>query len=149
MMIDLDMLVADFTASADQAAVDDWPCPLRTDIIRAPHVQPALPRGHGAVYVFALGAAAGESATCGAGTVLKVGRVGARSEPRFRSQHYNPRSAGSTLANSLLTYRIMWPWLGIDHLDENDVKNWMLSNLDRFHIFVRWRPRSGVNQRRA
>lgn len=70
------------------------------------------------------------------GTVLKVGRVGARSEPRFRSQHYNPRSAGSTLANSLLTYRIMWPWLGIKHLDESGVKNWMLSNLDRIHIFV-------------
>jgi hypothetical protein len=136
MMIDLDILVADFTASADGAGVDGWPCPLRTQILRAPHVQPALPDGHGAVYAFALGATAGQSAACGAGTVLKVGRVGARSDPRFRSQHYNPRSAGSTLANSLLAYRIMWPWLGIDQLDENDVKSWMLSNLDRFHIFV-------------
>lgn len=55
---------------------------------------------------------------------------------RFRSQHYNPRSGGSTLASSLLTYRIMWPWLGIEQLEERDVKSWMLVNLDRMHIFV-------------
>jgi hypothetical protein len=30
----------------------------------------------------------------------------------------------------------MWPWLGIEHLDERSVKNWMLANLDRLHIFV-------------
>jgi hypothetical protein len=77
-----------------------------------------------------------QSAQCGEGTVLKVGRVGARSEPRFRYQHYNPRSAGSTLASSLLTYRIMWPWLGIERLDHDSVKNWMLASLDRFHVFV-------------
>lgn len=76
------------------------------------------------------------SAPCGAGTVLKVGRVGARSDARFRSQHYSPHSAGSTLARSLLTYRIIWPWLGIEYLDEHNVKSWMLSNLDRMHIFV-------------
>lgn len=65
-----------------------------------------------------------------------MGRVGARSDARFRSQHYSPHSAGSTLAKSLLTYRIMWPWLGIEHLDERNVKSWMLTNLDRMHIFV-------------
>jgi hypothetical protein len=136
MMLDPGTLLADFAMSAKHAAVDDWPCPLRTDVLRAPHSPPALPPGYGAVYAFALGAAAGESAPCGVGTVLKVGRIGARSEPRFRYQHYKPRSAGSTLASSLLTYRIMWPWLGIDHLDERCVKDWMLSNLDRIHIFV-------------
>jgi len=68
--------------------------------------------------------------------VLKVAHVGARSEARFRHQHCNPRSARSTLAKSLLTYRIMWPWLGIDHLDELGVKRWMLSSLDRLHIFI-------------
>ena len=135
-MIDPDTLLSDFAASANHAAVDGWPCPLRADVLRAPHSPPALPPGYGAVYAFALGATAGEPAPCGTGTVLKVGRVGARSEPRFKSQHYNPRSAGSTLANSLLTYRIMWPWLGIKHLDESGVKNWMLSDLDRIHIFV-------------
>lgn len=33
---------------------------------------------------------------------LKIGIVGANSNPRFLSQHYNPKSAASTLAASLL-----------------------------------------------
>lgn len=133
-LIDPETLVTDFAAAADQAAINGWPCSLRTGFLPAPHTPPALPAGYGAVYAFAV--ADTSSAPCGAGTVLKVGRIGARSEPRFKSQHYNPRSAGSTLANSLLTYRIMWPWLGIRHLDDRDVKSWMLVNLDRMHIFV-------------
>jgi hypothetical protein len=136
MMIDPKVLVADFAAAAGRSGIDGWPCSLRTEVLRAPHQPPALPPGSGAVYAFALSANAGDSTPCGAGTVLKVGRVGARSEPRFRSQHYNPGSAGSTLANSLLTYRIMWPWLGIEHIDAGGVRNWMLANLDRIHIFV-------------
>jgi hypothetical protein len=36
----------------------------------------------------------------------------------------------------MLTYRIVWPWLGIEHLDESDVMSWMFANLDRMHIFV-------------
>jgi hypothetical protein len=134
MLIDPETLVTDFAASADKAVINGWPCRLRGEILHAPHTPPVLPAGYGAVYAFALADAS--SAPCGIGTVLKVGRIGARSEARFRSQHYNPRSAGSTLASSLLTYRIMWPWLGIRHLDEHDVKSWMLTNLDRMHIFV-------------
>jgi hypothetical protein len=30
----------------------------------------------------------------------------------------------------------MWPWLGIDELDESTVKPWMLSHLDRAHFYV-------------
>ena len=133
-LIGPDMLVTDFAAAADKAAINGWPCRLRTELLPAPHMPPMLPAGYGAVYAFAL--AEVSSAPCGAGTVLKVGRIGARSETRFRFQHYSPRSAGSTLASSLLTYRIMWPWLGIDHLDERNVKGWMLANLVRMHIFV-------------
>lgn len=133
-LIDPDALANDFAMSADKAAINDWPCTLHTELLPAPHMPPALRAGYGAVYAFAL--ADVSSAPCGAGTVLKVGRVGARSDARFRSQHYHPGSAGSTLARSLLTYRIMWSWLGIEHLDERNVKSWMLSNLDRMHIFV-------------
>ncbi|TDW95381.1 hypothetical protein EV137_2717 [Kribbella pratensis] len=68
--------------------------------------------------------------------VLKVGKVGPNSEPRFRYQHYSPTSAGSTLAKSLLTHSIVWPWLGIDRLGPATVKDWMLANLDRLHIYV-------------
>jgi hypothetical protein len=133
-LIDAETSVTDFTASADEAAIDGWPCRLEPQFLPAPHMPPVLPAGYGAVYAFAL--AEGSSAPCGAGTVLKVGRVGARSEPRFRFQHYSPRAARSTLAGSLLKYRIMWPWLGIESLDERDVQSWMLTNLARLHIFV-------------
>ncbi len=67
--------------------------------------------------------------------VLKVGKVGPNSDARFRSQH-DTTSGRSTLAKSLLTHRILWPWLGISQLDEATVKPWMLSNLDRMHIYV-------------
>jgi len=67
--------------------------------------------------------------------VLKVGKVGPNSDARFRSQHYTT-SGRSTLARSLLAHRILWPWLGISQLDEATVKPWMLSNLDRMHIYV-------------
>lgn len=134
MLIEPDLLVSEFAVAAEKAALAGWPCELKTELLRAPHTRPALPAGCGAVYAFAL--ARPWLGQCGAGTVLKVGRIGARSEARFRSQHYNPRSAGSTLANSLLTYRIVWPWLGIERLIEDAVKSWMLGNLDRMHIFV-------------
>jgi len=67
--------------------------------------------------------------------VLKVGKVGPNSDARFRSQHYTT-SGRSTLARSLLAHRILWPWLGISQLDEATVKPWMLSNLDRMHMYV-------------
>jgi hypothetical protein len=87
------------------------------------------------VYVFALGDECGRRAPAGAGAVLKVGRVGPASGARFRYQHYG-FSAGSTLAQSLLRYRVMWPWLGIESIDESSVKAWMLTHLDRAHFYV-------------
>jgi hypothetical protein len=60
MMIDLDILMADFAASAELAAIDGWPCPLRWEVLRAPHEPPALRQGFGAVYAFALSSAASQ-----------------------------------------------------------------------------------------
>lgn len=85
--------------------------------------------------MFALSDAYGATCAAGAGRVLKVGRVGARSGPRFNYQHYG-LAAPSTLARSLLKYRVLWPWLGIDQLDETTVKDWMLTRLDRVHFYV-------------
>jgi hypothetical protein len=67
--------------------------------------------------------------------VLKVGKVGPNSDAQFRSQLYTT-SGRSTLAKSLLAHPIVWPWLGITQLDEASVKPWMLSSLDRLHIYV-------------
>lgn len=30
----------------------------------------------------------------------------------------------------------MWPWLGIEALDTSTVEGWMLTNLDRAHLYV-------------
>lgn len=53
--IDPDSILDDFGAVAALAAVEGWPCVIRTEILRAPHRHPPLPAGFGAVYVFALG----------------------------------------------------------------------------------------------
>ena len=133
---DPDELIRGFDHAASLAGLIGWPCSVTTETLRAPHRQPQLPFGLAAVYVFALGADAGRSAPAGAGAVLKVGRVGANSGPRFSFQHYSPGSARSSLARSLIRYRVMWPWLGVDELTEINVKTWMLRNLDRIHFYV-------------
>lgn len=30
----------------------------------------------------------------------------------------------------------MWTWLGVDGLNEVNVKNWIMRNLDRYHFYV-------------
>jgi hypothetical protein len=135
MLTSLKALVEDFGVAATAAGVEGWPCEIRTEILRAPHHHPALPGGFGAVYIFALAYDYGESTPAGPGAVLKVGRVGPASGPRFTYQHYGS-AAPSTLAKSLVRYRIMWPWLGIDAMDKSSVKSWMLRRLDRGHLYV-------------
>lgn len=56
-----------------------------------PHVPKSMPVGTMGIYTFWLE----ESA-------LKIGKAGPSSNPRFLSQHYNPNSAPSTLAASIL-----------------------------------------------
>lgn len=63
---------------------------------------------------------------------LKIGIVGANSNARFLSQHYNPRSAGSTLAASLLTD----PEMAQYKLDENNVGEWIKHNCRRIDILL-------------
>jgi hypothetical protein len=89
-----------------------------------------------AVYVFALSAAAGQSAPCGSGTVLKVGKAGPNSAARFRYMHYNPGSSNSNLAKSLITHPILWPWLGIQSLTVESVGDWIRASLDRTDFFI-------------
>ena len=53
--------------------------------------------------------------------VLKVGKVGPNSQARYTSQHYNPKSARSTLAKSLLKERVSFS--GYD-VNEGNVSAW-------------------------
>jgi len=135
-MKDPDGLVAHFREDAAKAEIDGWPCPLRSEVLPAPHRPTKLPVASTAVYVFSLSAIAGQSAPCGTGTVLKVGKVGPNSEARFRYMHYNPGSSNSNLAKSLLAHPILWPWLGIDGLSVDSVGDWIRTHLDRTNFFL-------------
>lgn len=148
-MDDIDKLVcealADFrkvAALADAAFIADS---ITVEIARSPHRQPkGLPAGKIAVYAFFLN-----------GQALKVGKAGPSSHARYTSQHYNPKSAASNLARSILANPAKVGALGIDALGIGDwvkehtdrvnllapvsLGNPMLSLLESF-LHVRWRP---------
>ena len=75
-----------------------------------------------AVYVFSKGP-----------DVLKVGKVGAKSQARYTSQHYNLRSAMSTLAASILSDREQ---LGLAHVDEASIGQCIRENIDRVNFLM-------------
>ncbi len=129
------LLLEEFREDGRGLSLDGWPTEIHHEALPAPHEQPGLPDGYGAVYAFSLADSYGEGVRAGAGRVLKVGRAGPNSDARFRSQHYG-LGAGSTLAGSLLHYRVLWPWLGIDDLTERTVKDWIRQHLDWDHFFV-------------
>jgi hypothetical protein len=134
MAIELDQILSDFATVAERLGLPGWPAAVEVEYLSAPHRPRSLRPGHGAVYVFALAAA--DASQAGAGRILKVGRVGPNSNARFQSQHYSPTSSRSNLANSILGYPALWSWLGIDHIDQSMVRNWMLTHLDRANIYV-------------
>ena len=136
MLTDPEALIAGFREAADRAGIEGWPCPVRFESLPAPHQRPPLPPDEAAVYAFTLSAAAGRSAPCGPGTVLMVGKARANNEERFRDAHYDGTGDPATLAGSLLAHHVLWPWLGITHLDEATVGEWMLTTLDRTHFFT-------------
>ena len=88
----IDQIISDFLMVSATANF-----PLRRDEIMiefspAPHARPkSLPTGMMAVYIF-----------CTDTHCLKVGKAGAKTKQRYTYQHYNARSAPSTLAASLL-----------------------------------------------
>jgi hypothetical protein len=68
--------------------------------------------------------------------VLKVGKVGPKSNARFQSQHYNPGSSNSNLAKALLASRGLWLYLGITALDESTVASWIKNHFDRDNFYL-------------
>lgn len=64
------------------------------------------------------------------GEFLKIGKAGPSSNARFLSQHYNPRSAQSTLAASVLSDMRMQD----KGINENNVGDWIKSNCRRIDI---------------
>ncbi len=133
-------LIRDFQGAAQQAAPSYEVVTIDHEAQQAPHEPHGFPPGKCAVYVFSLSAAYGDTCPAGVNRVLKIGKVGPNSNARFQSQHYSPRSAQSTLARSILSPRILWPYLAIETLGEGNVGSWIKQNTDRdnFYLDVRF-----------
>lgn len=86
-----------------------------------PHQPKTLPLQMMGIYTF-----------CYNGEFLKIGKAGPNSNARFLSQHYNPRSARSTLAASILEDDRM-QGIGIN---ESNVGQWIRNNCRRVDILL-------------
>ena len=115
--------IDDFKTVAGLAGVELSNEAISIEHLSAPHLPPTkLPLGKMAVYVFSKGP-----------EVLKVGKVGAKSQARYTSQHYNPGSALSTLAASIVADRAR---LGLADIDNGNVGQWIRANIDRVNFLV-------------
>jgi len=118
-----DRIAADFITIARLAGVELPAGALTVESLPAPHAPPTrLPAGKMAVYVFARGE-----------DVLKVGKVGAKSQARYTSQHYNPGSAMSTLAASILADRASH---ALTDEDAAGVGVWIRQRVDRVNFLI-------------
>ncbi len=96
---------------------------LVADFGEAPHRPPSsLPEGKMAIYGF-----------WAAGSWLKIGMAGPRSQARYTSQHYNPASAPSTLAASLARDPLIVGTSGFNVAAPGD---WIKSSTHRVNILV-------------
>lgn len=115
--------IDDFRTVARLAGVELPSGAIIIENLSAPHMPPTrLPIGKMAVYVFSRGP-----------EFLKVGKVGVKSGPRYTSQHYNPGSAKSTLAASILADRER---LGLGDVDEANIGQWIKENIDRVNFLI-------------
>ncbi len=115
--------LADFASVARLAGVMLAADDIRIEALPAPHAPPTrLPAGTMAVYVFTHGA-----------DVLKVGKVGPKSQARYTSQHYNSGSAQSTLAASMIADAER---LSLGDADMAEIGSWIRTNVDRVNILL-------------
>lgn len=122
-MIDADKLIADFVRVAKLAGRDIKRGDITIENLPAPHIPPSLlPAGKMAVYVFYWG-----------DQCLKVGKVGPRSQARYTSQHYSPKSSNSNLAKSVLKDK---PMMEISDIDEHTAGRWIKQHTDRINFLI-------------
>ena len=96
---------------------------IEIEYLAAPHRPPTrLPANRMAVYGF-----------WGDGAWLKIGKAGPKSNARYTSQHYNPGSAQSTLAGSLMNDPRM---LTVDGFDPKAVGDWVKIATHRVNILL-------------
>ncbi len=93
------------------------------EILTMPHKPPSnLPKGKMAVYIFSTEK-----------RVLKVGKAGPKSKARYTSQHYNPGSAPSTLAASMLKDENAVQRYGLNKLNISD---WIKESTNRVNLLL-------------
>jgi hypothetical protein len=106
---------------------------IQHQFVPPPHSSLRLPTKQCACYVFSL--TSNSKSPAGPNRVLKVGRIGPNSAPRFVSQHYNPDSAGSNLAGAIANNSLLWDYIGLDG-PVPDYGQWIKYNTDRDHFFM-------------
>jgi len=122
-MINVDKIIADFVRAAEVAGRDIKRGDITIEYLPAPHIPPSsLPAGKMAVYVFHWG-----------DQCLKVGKIGPKSQARYTSQHYNPKSSNSNLAKSVLKDKLV---MGISDIDEHTVGRWIKQHTDRINFLI-------------
>lgn len=135
LMTNIDKVVEDFVAWATGQGLGPARAEVRVERLGRPHAPTALPSGWQGVYGFRF-----------QDTWLKVGKAGPKSGPRWISQHYNPGSAMSTLAFSLVKYG---HYATIDHpslpglrttlrgVSPDHIGEWIKRSTERVNLLVR------------
>lgn len=103
---------ADVIISEDQLKTIDRGCP---------HSPSGLINGMMGIYIFEL------NDVC-----LKIGKAGKKSDARFRSQHYSPKSSQSNIAKSILNDPNMKNY----GLSEENISDWIKNNTRKIDIFI-------------
>ncbi|MGB3549694.1 MAG: hypothetical protein WA993_03320 [Candidatus Binatus sp.] len=135
MIKDASNVITGFQSALAQADLGQLHSTIQHEAQPAPHRPHSLRRGKCAVYVFSLSQSWGSHCPAGPDRVIKVGKAGPNSNARFQSQHYNPNSAGSTVAGSLTRCTILWPYLGITGVVPKDVGEWIRQHVDRDNFY--------------
>lgn len=114
--------VADFVAVAQLAGDTVSSTDLAAEYLVAPHRPSGLPTGKMAIYAF-----------WAEGEWLKIGKVGANSDARYRSQHYAFGRARSSLANSLCNDTQMVARTGIT---PETCTDWIKTHTHRCNLLI-------------
>jgi len=131
----IEQILSAFREWAKEAGVVIKGHQIRYEILKAPHSPSALPPRCQGVYAFSF-----------EGVWLKVGKAGPKSNARWVSQHYNPVSAMSNLARSLLRYayraeseepRLPTKFKArIRAIDVSEIGTWIKRHTDRCNIIL-------------
>ncbi len=134
-MNEMDQVAATFLQWARGQGIGPARAEVRVESLGRPHAPVTLPSGWQGVYGFRYN-----------GTWLKVGKAGPKSGARWVSQHYNPGSAMSNLALSLVKYghfaTLEHPALGqlratLRDIALDDIGDWIKANTERVNVVIR------------